>query len=52
MRGVARDLGIALAAFAITVGIAELAGAANLGVAFSIGQIVFALAVVAVLTRG
>jgi hypothetical protein len=38
--------------FAATVGIAELAGAANLGVAFGIGQIIFAIALVALLTRG
>jgi hypothetical protein len=50
--GIARDIGIAVAAFAVAVGIAELAGAANLGVAFGIGQVVFAIAVVAVLTRG
>jgi hypothetical protein len=45
-------LAIVVAAFAAAVGIAELAGAANLGVAFGVGQIAFALAVVAVLLRG
>jgi hypothetical protein len=52
LSGIARDIGIAVAAFGLAVGIAELAGAANLGVAFGIGQVVFAIAVVAVLTRG
>jgi hypothetical protein len=41
----------ALAAFAVAAGIAELAGAANLGTALGIGQIVFALALIAVLLR-
>jgi len=50
--GIARDLGIALVAFAAAVGIAELAGAANLGVAFGVGQVVFAVVTVALLTRG
>jgi hypothetical protein len=34
------------------VGVAELAGAASLGVAFGIGQVVFALVLAVVLTRG
>jgi len=34
------------------VGIAQLAGAANLGVAFGAGQIAFAAALVALLLRG
>jgi hypothetical protein len=51
-RGLARDLAIAVAAFGIAVGVAELAGAANLGVAFGIGQIAFAIVVVVLLTRG
>jgi hypothetical protein len=33
-----------VAVFAVAVLIAELAGAANLGIAFGIGQIAFALA--------
>jgi uncharacterized membrane protein HdeD (DUF308 family) len=37
--------------FAITVLVAELAGAANLGVALGIGQIAFAIAVVYLLLR-
>lgn len=37
--------------FGAAVGIAELAGAANLGVAFGIGQIAFAAALVALLLR-
>ena len=40
---------IPIAAFAAGVGIAELAGAVNLGTAFGIGQIAFAIALVAVL---
>ena len=40
-----------LALFGIAVGLAELAGAANLGVAFGIGQIAFAVALVLVLLR-
>ena len=45
-------LGILLAAFAAGTGIAELAGAENLGTAMAFGQIAFALALVAVLVRG
>ena len=40
------------AAFGLGVGAAELAGAANLGVAFGVGQVVFAAALVALLLRG
>ena len=40
-----------LAVFGAAVGIAELAGAANLGVAFGIGQIAFAIALVVLLLR-
>lgn len=47
-----RDLAIAVAAFALGVGVAELAGAANLGVAFGVGEVVFALVVVVLLSRG
>jgi hypothetical protein len=39
------------AVFAAATGIAELAGAANLGVALGVGQIAFALALVALLLR-
>ncbi len=38
-------------AFAAGVGIAELLGAANLGVAFGVGQIFFAAAVVWLILR-
>jgi hypothetical protein len=41
----AAKIGIALGAFAVTVALAELFGAANLGTAFGIGQVVFALTV-------
>jgi hypothetical protein len=47
----ARDIAILGVAFGVTVGIAELAGAANLGVALGIAQIVFAVALVALITR-
>jgi uncharacterized membrane protein (DUF485 family) len=49
---VRRDLLVAVAAFALGVGVAELFGAANLGVAFGVGQVVFAVVLVALLTRG
>lgn len=46
------NLAIPAAAFAVVSLIAELAGAANLGVAFGIGQIAFAaVAVWVLLTR-
>ena len=47
-----RDLAVLLLAFGAGVGIAELFGAANLGVAFGVGQIIFAIALVVLLTRG
>jgi uncharacterized membrane protein (DUF485 family) len=47
-----RDLGILAIAFGVTVGVAELAGAANLGVAFGIGQVVFAIVLAVLLIRG
>jgi hypothetical protein len=47
-----RDLLVAIAAFALGVGVAELFGAANLGVAFGVGQVVLAVVLVALLTRG
>ena len=50
-RRLALDAGILAALFAATVGIAELAGAANLGVAIGVGQVVFAIALVALLLR-
>jgi pyruvate/2-oxoglutarate dehydrogenase complex dihydrolipoamide acyltransferase (E2) component len=51
-RRIARDLGILVAVFAATAGIAELAGAANLGVALGVGQVAFAIAAVVLLLRG
>jgi hypothetical protein len=42
----AAQVGILIATFAITVGVAELAGAANLGTSFGIAQIVFAIVLV------
>jgi hypothetical protein len=49
--GIVRDVAILVAAFAIGVGAAELFGAANVGVAFGVGQVVFALTLIVVLTR-
>jgi hypothetical protein len=46
------QFGIPLAAFAAVTGVAELAGAANLGTAMGIGQIAFAIALTVVLLRG
>jgi hypothetical protein len=51
-KSLARDLTILIAVFAAAVGIAELAGAANLGVALGVGQVAFAIVLVVVLTRG
>lgn len=42
---------LALAAFLAGVGVAELAGAANLGTALGVGQITFAAALVYLLLR-
>ena len=47
----ARDLLLLAAAFGVGVGVAELFGAASLGVAFGVGQIVFAIVLVVLLTR-
>ena len=49
--GFGRPALILLAAFAGGTGVAELAGAANLGTAMAFGQIAFALALVWVLVR-
>jgi len=46
-----RSVLIALAAFGIGVGLAEVFGAANLGTAFAFGQIAFAIACVVLLLR-
>jgi hypothetical protein len=51
VKSLPRDLAIVVLAFALGVGVAEIAGAANLGVALGVGQVVFALALIAVLTR-
>lgn len=45
------DIAIPFAFFAVGVVFAELAGAANLGVAFGVGQIAFAAAAVFVLLK-
>ena len=50
-RPVLAKLAIILAAFAVGVGLAELFGAKNLGTAFGVGQLAFAVALVYVLLR-
>jgi hypothetical protein len=49
--GLPARLALLAAVFAVTVGIAEIAGAANLGVSFGIGQIAFAIALLVLLIR-
>jgi hypothetical protein len=49
--GLGVQLAFVVAVFAVVALVAELAGAANLGVALGIGQIAFAIAVVYVLVR-
>ena len=51
-RRILRDVAILAVVFGAAVGIAELAGAANLGVSFGVGQIAFAIALTLLLTRG
>ena len=51
MRRILLDIAILGAIFGVAVGIAEVAGAANLGVALGIGQVCFALALIVLLTR-
>ena len=46
-----RSIVIALAAFGVGVGLAELFGADSLGIAFAFGQIAFAIACVVLLLR-
>ena len=50
-RRVALDVAVLIGVFAVTAGIAELAGAANLGVALGVGQVAFAIALVVLLLR-
>lgn len=50
-RRILRDVLLLAVVFGVTVGIAELAGAANLGVSFGIGQLAFAIALTVLLTR-
>jgi hypothetical protein len=49
--GLGVQIAFLVAVFAVTVLVAELAGAANLGVAFGVGSIAFAIAVVYLLVR-
>jgi hypothetical protein len=51
LRSFLRQAVFLAAVFGATVGVAELAGATNLGTAFGIGQIAFVIALVAVLLR-
>jgi hypothetical protein len=51
MTGLAGDLLILVAAFAVTTGLAALLGAANFGTALSFGQMGFAVALLYVLLR-
>jgi hypothetical protein len=51
MTAVPRQILILAAAFAAGVGLAELLGAINLGVAFGVGQLTFAAALVWILLR-
>lgn len=46
-----RDLLTLAGAFGVTTGIAELAGATNLGTAFAFGQMAFAAALVWILVK-
>jgi hypothetical protein len=47
----AAQVALLIAVFAATVGVAELAGAINLGTSFGIAQIVFAIVLVVLLLR-
>ena len=49
--GLGVQLAFLAAVFAVAVLVAELAGAANLGVALGVGQIAFAIAVIYLLVR-
>ena len=46
------QLGVLAAVFAVATGIAEIAGAGNLGTALAVGQIAFVVALVVLLLRG
>jgi hypothetical protein len=50
-RGWLVDLALMVGAFVVATVVAELAGASDLGIALSFGQIAFALAAVYVLVR-
>ena len=52
MPRVLRDLTILVVVFLAVTALASLLGAANLGTAAGIGQIAFAIALVAVMVRG
>jgi hypothetical protein len=48
---VAVDVAVLVGVFAVAAGVAELAGAANLGVALGVGQVAFAIALMVLLLR-
>ena len=51
MPSATKDVAGLIGVFAVTVGVAELAGAANLGTAMGIAQITFAITLVTLLLR-
>jgi len=51
VRGLLAQTAVLVAVFAAATGIAEAAGAADLGTALGFGQIAFAIALVALLVR-
>jgi hypothetical protein len=52
VRGLGAQLALLVGVFALVTLIAELAGAANLGVALGVGQVAFALVAVWLIARG
>jgi hypothetical protein len=52
LRGFLRQAALLAAVFAAVTGVAELAGAANLGTALAFGQIAFVIALLALMLRG
>ena len=48
----ARQIALLVGLVALTTVIAQLAGAANLGVALGVAQVVFAIVLVTILSRG
>jgi hypothetical protein len=52
VRGLGPQLALLVGVFALVTLVAELAGAANLGVALGIGQVAFAIVLLWLLVRG